>query len=86
MRFASILGSMLATSGLLAARIASPQIIPSQIYQTVRPVTSKNIGRDWLKAGRGNRYLPHQGEREMARRSRQMAAGQLRFIKHGPAQ
>lgn len=40
-------------------------------YQTMRPVTAKNIGRNRLK-GR-SRYMPHQGKRECARRLRQWA-------------
>lgn len=70
-----------ATSGLLAARLRS-DMPASQAYQTVKPITEKNIGRSYVKYGCG-KYLPHQGEREMARRRRQLAAGQIYFIKHG---
>lgn len=38
-------------------------------YQRMRPVTSKNIGRNWLTGK--SRYMPHQGSRECARRVRQ---------------
>lgn len=72
-----------AVSGLLASRLAT-DMTPAEAYRTVKPVTTKNIGRDWLKMGRG-RYLPHQGEREKARRRRQLAAGQIHFIQHGPS-
>lgn len=45
-------------------------------YQRMRPVTSKNIGRNWLK-GR-SRYMPHQGKQECARRVRQREAVEAR--------
>jgi len=44
---------------------------PAHLYQSMKPVTRKNIGRNWLKGG--SRYTPHQGERECGRRRRQMA-------------
>jgi hypothetical protein len=40
-----------------------------QTYQTMKPVTRKNIGRNRLKSI--SRYAPHQGEQECARRLRQ---------------
>jgi hypothetical protein len=49
---------------------------PAHRYQTMKPVTRKNIGRNWLK--RVSRYTPHQGERECARRRRQMARFEAR--------
>lgn len=82
--FRSVLAGLVAASGLsglLGMRLAA--LPPAEAYRTVRPVTSKNIGRNLYKTGRG-KYLPHQGAREIARRRRQMAAGQLVFIKHGP--
>lgn len=48
----------------------------SHQYQRMRPVTSKNIGRNWLKGK--SRYMPHQGERERARRVRQREAFEAR--------
>ena len=41
------------------------------LYQRMRPATSKNIGRNWLKSQ--SRYMPHQGRQECARRVRQLA-------------
>lgn len=74
MRFASFLGAALAsTLGLLASRLASRELIPSHAYQTVKPITEKNVGRNYLKYG-NSKYRPHQGERECARRRRRMAA------------
>ena len=35
-------------------------------YQFI-PLTTKNIGRNWLKTGTG-KYSPHQGKRECIRR------------------
>ncbi len=43
----------------------------SHLYQRVRPITEKNIGRNRLKSR--SRYMPHQGKRECARRLRQWA-------------
>lgn len=45
-------------------------------YQRMRPVTSKNIGRNWLKGK--SRYMPHQGRQECERRLRQRAAVEVR--------
>jgi len=41
------------------------------LYQRMKPVTSKNIGRNRLKSR--SRYMPHQGKQECARRLRQWA-------------
>lgn len=35
-------------------------------YQRLKPVTTKNIGRNYLR--NASKYEPHQGERECARR------------------
>lgn len=66
-----------------AGRFATGLSSLRHAYQRMRPVTAKNIGRNHFKQGSG-RYMPHQGEREIARRRRQLAAGQIRFIAHGP--
>ena len=77
-------GALLAgISGLIGQRLDAG-MSPSAAYRTVQPVTTKNLGRNWLKYGNG-KYRPHQGEREKARRRRQLAAGQIHFIKHGPS-
>lgn len=77
-------GSILAgISGLIGHRLDAG-MSPSVAYRTLQPVTTRNIGRNRLKYGNG-KYMPHQGEREKARRRRQLAAGQIHFIKHGPA-
>lgn len=57
--------------GLGLASMFGLMASPAHLYQTMKPVTRKNIGRNWLKGG--SRYSPHQGERECARRMRQMA-------------
>lgn len=41
------------------------------LYQRMRPVTDKNIGRNRLKSR--SRYMPHQGKRECERRLGQWA-------------
>lgn len=83
MRFPAFLGLSAATMGLLGGSLAGPILPTRRNYRTVMPVATKNIGRNLLKTGAG-KYMPHQGEREIARRKRQVAAGQLRFITHGP--
>lgn len=45
-------------------------------YQRMWPVTSKNIGRSWIKGK--SRYRPHQGKQECARRVRQREAIEAR--------
>lgn len=41
-------------------------------YQRCKPMTSKNIGRNLLKSGANPGVIPHQGEREKARRLKRM--------------
>lgn len=53
------------------------QRMPAVRSYDFRPYTDRNIGKDWLKPGRNNRHRPHQGKREIERRRRQLAAGQL---------
>ena len=56
----------------LSAALALTSYLPiAHRYQRMRPVTDKNIGRNWLKGG--SRYMPHQGKRECTRRLRQWA-------------
>lgn len=59
------------SGGVALAALSS--VLPRRDYRTMRPVTANNIGRDWLKSGRGNRYRPHQGKQEIERRLRQQA-------------
>lgn len=66
MRLSRSLG--LSSLAALAAAVGTPI---AHRYQRVRPVTDKNIGRNLLKGG--SRYMPHQGEQEIARRRRQAA-------------
>lgn len=82
-RMAIIAAGLASAASFIGGRIHSGISIP-EAYRTVKPVTEKNIGRNWLKYGNG-KYRPHQGEREKARRRRQLAAGQIHFIQHGPA-
>lgn len=56
----------------LAALAAALGASVSRQYQRMRPVTSKNIGRNRLKGK--SRYRPHQGKQECARRVRQREA------------
>lgn len=65
----------LAASSVLAAMPAVPL---RHLYQRMKPVTDKDIGRNWLKSGRGARY-PHSSTRQQERYARQLAAGQLCF-------
>ena len=81
-RLAIIAAGLASAASLIGSRIHSGMSIP-EAYRTVKPVTEKNIGRNWLKYGTG-KYMPHQGEREKARRRRQLAAAQIYFIQHGP--
>lgn len=74
--------SMALAAGMIGNRLKAG-LTAAQAYQTMRPVTDRNIGRNWLKGSSG-RYLPHQGPREIERRRRQIAAGQISFISHGP--
>jgi len=70
MRFLSSMYGLFAAPSLLSVRLLSSR------YQTMRPITDKNIGRNRLKSR--SRYLPHQGKRECARRLRQWAAIEAR--------
>lgn len=65
----------LAATSVLAAL---PAVSPRHLYQRMKPVTDKDIGRNWLKSGRGARH-PHSSTRQQARYARQIAAGQLCF-------
>ncbi len=76
-----------AMAGLLGSMSPQPQraIIPPSIDL---PVARR---QRWSGGDRGgkfwwnrSRYMPHQGKRECARRMRQLAAGQISFLKHGP--
>jgi hypothetical protein len=64
-----------AAAGLLLAGLHSPRF---HVDYGPRVYTRRNIGRDQLKPVRNSRYQPHQGEREMARRRRQLAEGKIR--------
>ena len=60
---------------LLAAALSMPAI---SLNYGPRVTASKNAGKDYLKPVRNSRYMPHQGEREKARRRRQMAKMEAR--------
>lgn len=67
-----IMKSMLGASlGVLSSlRFGTPDYTPpAHLYQRMKPITTKNIGRRYIKGY--SAYMPHQGAKECARRVRQ---------------
>lgn len=68
--------------GIYAAALAAASMAPNFVLRPSAPVTEviqpkPNTPRK--ARGGKNKRLPHQGEREMSRRRRQIANGQLSF-------
>lgn len=61
----------------LLALAALSAVSPRHLYQRMKPVTDKDIGRNWLKSGQARH--PHSSTRQQARYARQLAADRLCF-------
>ena len=46
------------------------------LYQSKKPITSKDLGKDLLKSGQGT--SPHQGKKEIERRQKQAEKAELK--------
>ncbi|AXV15083.1 hypothetical protein CYG48_04840 [Neorhizobium sp. SOG26] len=67
------IGAALAMSGISAAMLDAPAIRYTPVVDFNHPKRRRT----------GTRY-PHSSDRHNARIARQLAAGQITFIKHGP--
>lgn len=76
--------ALAAAMALLATPSRTMSVRSDDFFSPILPLSSAGGLRRRDHADPSNRYTPHQGSREIARRRRQMAAGQIHFIKHGP--
>ncbi|MFN4098191.1 MAG: hypothetical protein ACK4GT_00305 [Pararhodobacter sp.] len=71
------------TGSMRSANIAVDELKTAMLKKRHHRRPTRQIAETASTTTARNR-MPHQGEREKARRRRQLAAGQIHFIKHGP--